>query len=90
MKAIATPSMIATWVFGIWTATLYNTWADPWFMIKLTCVIVLSGIHFALVGYVKAFAEDRNSKSPRFFRIINEVPAVLMVVIVIMVVVKPF
>ena len=90
LKAIATPSMIATWVFGIWIASLYSTWAQPWFLIKFVAVIIMTIIQFAYVGYVKAFAEDRNTKSQKFFRIINEVPAVLMIVIVIMVIVKPF
>lgn len=90
LKAIMTPSMIATWVFGLWMAVLYDVWADPWFLIKFVCVMCITGIHLKYAGYVKAFAADANTQTQKFFRIINEVPAVFMIVIVIMVVVKPF
>ncbi|MEO0546596.1 MAG: protoporphyrinogen oxidase HemJ [Pseudomonadota bacterium] len=89
MKAIMTPAMIATWVFGLWIATLYEVWNEPWFWVKFICVIVMSGIHMSYAKDLKAFAIDGNSKSQKYFRIMNEVPAVLMVVAVIMVIVKP-
>ena len=53
-------------------------------------MFLLSGIHGVLVKHVRNFANDRNVKSPRYFRILNEIPAVLMVGIVILVIVKPF
>ena len=90
LKAIMTPAMIATWVFGIWLAFLYNVWAEPWFVTKFFLVFVLTVIHFIAAGWVKKFASDSNQKSSKFFRVANEVPAVLMVLIVILVVVKPF
>ena len=90
LKAIATPSMIATWIFGLWIAVLHNVWSEPWFMVKLTCVLVITGIHTAYSKYTRAFANDKNLKSQKFYRVINEIPAVLMVIIVIMVIVKPF
>jgi putative membrane protein len=90
LKAIATPSMIATWVFGVWIASLYDVWAEPWFLIKFICVAVMTVMHFVYAGCVKSFANDKNTKSDKYYRIINEVPAVLMIVIVVMVVVKPF
>ena len=90
MKAIATPSMIATWIFGLWVASLYDVWANPWFIIKLISVIVITGIHMSYAKDLKAFAADANQKSQKYYRIINEVPAVLMVFIVIMAIVKPF
>ena len=90
LKAIATPSMIATWVFGLWIASLYDTWAEPWFVIKFICVLVMTGMHFLYAKCAKDFASDSNGKSDKYYRIINEVPAVLMIVIVIMVIVKPF
>lgn len=90
IKAIGTPAMIATWVFGLWIASLYSVWDEAWFLLKLIAVIIMTAIHFILAGHVKKFAADNNMKSQKFFRIINEIPAVLMVVIVIMVVVKPF
>ncbi len=90
LKTIATPAMIATWVFGLWIASLQNVWFDPWFHVKILCVVMISGIHMAYSKYTRTFAKDENLKSQKFYRVINEVPAVLMVIIVIMVVVKPF
>ncbi len=90
LKGIATPSMIATWVFGLWIAQLYNVWADAWFAVKLLCVIVITAMHMVYAKHVRLFASDENTRTHKYFRIINEVPAVLMIVIVIMVVVKPF
>ena len=90
LKAIATPAMIATWVFGLWIASLYDVWAEAWFILKFICVVVLTVMHFFYAKLAKAFANDSNEKSDKFYRVINEVPAVLMIVIVIMVIVKPF
>lgn len=90
LKAIATPSMIATWVFGLWIASLYSVWDQPWFWVKFACVIVITAMHMAYAKYTRLFAQDANEKSQKFYRIVNEVPAVLMIVIVIMVIVKPF
>ncbi|MEL6503229.1 MAG: protoporphyrinogen oxidase HemJ [Pseudomonadota bacterium] len=90
LKAIGTPAMIATWIFGIWIATLYSSWSEPWMWVKLVCVVIITAMHMAYAKYRKAFEEDRNEKPQRFYRIANEVPAVLMIIIVIMVVVKPF
>lgn len=90
LKAIATPAMLGTWIFGLWSASLYDTWQEVWFLIKFACVIGLTFLHFAFARNAKEFAEDRNHRPARYFRIINEIPAVLMIVIVIMVIVKPF
>lgn len=90
LKAIATPSMIATWIFGLWAASLYDVWAELWFLIKFLCVILMTGMHFHYAKCVKSFANDSNEKSEKYYRVINEVPAVFMIVIVIMVIVKPF
>jgi len=90
LRGIATPSMIATWVFGLWMAWLSGAWSDGWFHAKLFLVLVLSAYHGLAVRWVRDFANDRNERSARFFRMVNEIPAVLMVGIVILVVVKPF
>ena len=90
MKAIMTPAMIATWVLGLWLASLYDSWAEPWFLIKLACVVAMTGVHIYLAKALKDFAGDANAKPARHWRIFNEVPTVLMIVIIIMVVVKPF
>ena len=63
---------------------------DGWLQAKLALVIVLSAVHGFFVRCVRDFAEDRNTRPQRFYRMINEVPTLLMIVIVILVVVKPF
>ena len=89
-KAIMRPAMIATWVFGLWTAYELDAWTDGWFHAKLLLVFLMSGFNDYLGRHVKNFAADENVKSAKFFRILNEVPTVLMVGIVILVIVKPF
>jgi putative membrane protein len=91
LRGIANPSMIATWVFGLWLAFGYIGWAgQTWLHLKFALVLVLTFYHHMAVRWRKAFAEDRNRNSARYYRIMNEVPAALMVVIVILVIVKPF
>ena len=90
LKAIVNPAMIATWVFGLTLAWLTEVYKEHWFEAKFALVVVMSGLHGYFVGRVRAFAEDRNDKSARFYRILNEVPPLLMVFIVILVIVQPF
>lgn len=90
LKAITTPAMISSWIFGLLAAWQINAFADGWFHAKLLLVLMMSGYHGYLVRYQKAFANDQNTKSARFFRIVNEVPTLLMAVIVILVIFKPF
>ncbi|HEY4275631.1 MAG TPA: protoporphyrinogen oxidase HemJ [Rhizomicrobium sp.] len=90
LRGIINPSMVAVWTLGPLLALVTGTYMDLWLQIKVLLVIALSGIHGFLVRCWKDFAADRNTRSERFYRIINEVPAVLMVLIVILVVVKPF
>ena len=90
LKGIINPSMIATWVLGLYLAWSGFGFTGGWLHGKIALVLVLSGIHGYLSGRVRAFAEDRNDKPARFYRILNEVPALLMAAIVILVVVKPF
>jgi len=91
LKAIINPAMIASFVFGIWMLILTPGWlSQPWMHAKLTAVIGLTVVHMLLARWRTAFAEDRNVHSHRFYRVINEIPTVLMIVIVIMVIVKPF
>jgi putative membrane protein len=58
--------------------------------VKLTCVLLLTGLHGAMSKWRREFMEDRNTRSPKFYRIVNEIPTVLLVVIVVMVIVRPF
>ncbi|MBL6431774.1 MAG: protoporphyrinogen oxidase HemJ [Alphaproteobacteria bacterium] len=90
LKAIMTPAMIASWVFGLWVAYEGGFFRDGWFHAKLALVLVMSGYHGYLARCVRAFTDDQNTRSHRHYRIVNEVPTVLMVVIVILVVIKPF
>jgi putative membrane protein len=95
LRAIITPAMIATWVLGLWLAwhgpdSRYGWFASGWLGAKLMLVLVLSGLHGFLARWVKDFAADSNRHSQKFYRIINEVPTVLMIAIVILAVVKQF
>jgi protoporphyrinogen IX oxidase len=90
LRAIINPAMIASWLLGLWLAWSGNWLSAPWFHGKLVLVLALSGFHGMLARWTKDFAADRNQHSQKFFRIMNEVPTVLMIGIVILVVVKPF
>ncbi len=90
LKGIINPSMVAVWILGPLLTWLTGAYLDLWLQIKFVLVVILSGIHGYLVTCVRAFREDRNTHSERFYRVLNEIPAVLMVLIVILVAVKPF
>jgi protoporphyrinogen IX oxidase len=95
LRAIINPAMIATYVFGLWLAWLgpdsrYGWFASPWLWVKIALVLGLSAVHGLLARWMKDFAADNNRHSQKFYRIINEVPTVLMILIVFIVVLKPF
>jgi putative membrane protein len=92
LKAIMNPAMIATWIFGIAMIALNPDLlkGQGWLHAKLTLVLILSGVHGVLSKYVRLFANDANTKPQKFFRILNEVPTLLMIGIVILVIVRPF
>jgi len=95
LRAIINPAMIAAWLLGLWLAwhgpdSRYGWFASGWFQGKLVLVLGLSAVHGQLARWVKDFAADNNRHSEVFYRIINEVPTVLMIAIVILAVVKPF
>jgi protoporphyrinogen IX oxidase len=90
LKAIINPAMIVAWLAGLYLVWSGHWLQAGWFHGKLALVLAMSGIHGFFARWVKDFAADRNRKSQRFFRIINEVPTVLMIGIVILVIVKPF
>lgn len=89
LKAIMTPAMIATWVFGLILAWMSGYYAAPWLQAKFALVVAMSGIHGWLARMVKDFAADRNTRGHKFYRVINEVPTLLMIVIVVLATVKP-
>ncbi len=90
LTIIMNPAMIIAWALGVWLAWTGGHLAQPWFHAKLALVIGLSAVHGYFSASVRAFAEDRNDKPPRHWRIVNEIPTLLMVAIVVLVIVKPF
>jgi putative membrane protein len=90
LKAIMTPAMIAVWITGPATAYGFSEFSEHWLHAKLALVLIMSGFHGYLAKLTKAFAMGQNRHGARFFRFLNEIPTLLMVVIVILVVVKPF
>ena len=92
LRQIINPAMIATWVFGILLVLTPDVidWSAGWWHVKLAAVLLLSGFHGAASRWRRDFLEDRNTRPQRFYRIANEVPTVLMIVIVLMVIVRPF
>jgi putative membrane protein len=90
LKAIINPAMIATWIFGLTLVYLGGWEKAGWMITKFVLVMILSGVHGLFVRYWRDFASDRNRRSEKFYRIINEVPTVLLIGIVLLVVLKPF
>ena len=91
LRAIMTPAMAAAFVFG--GALLVEPgvdWSGGWVHAKLVLVLGLAAMHGMMAKWRRDFAADRRDRSQRFYRIVNEVPTVLMIAIVILVVVKPF
>lgn len=90
LRGIINPAMILTWVFGLWLAWKGFAFQGGWLHAKIGAVLLLSAVHGYLAGAVRKFAEDRNEKPAKHWRIVNEIPTLLMIAIVILVVVKPF
>lgn len=90
---ITMPSMLATWITGLWLLYLY-AWAAfssmGWLHAKITLVILLTIYHFSMGYYYRSFRDNRNRHSHIFYRYYNEAPTLLLLGIVILVVVKPF
>jgi protoporphyrinogen IX oxidase len=90
LKAIINPALIVLWLTGLWLAYDTGLYRSPWLQAKFVLVLALSGLHGYFARLVKVFAADANVRSARFYRALNEVPTVLMILIVVLVVVKPF
>jgi putative membrane protein len=82
--------MIVTWVLGLWLAWSGGWFGAGWLQAKLALVLLLSVVHGLFARWVKDFAADRNTKSQKFYRFANEIPTVLMILIVLLAVLKPF
>ena len=92
LRAIINPAMIAAWIFGLLLVLTPGIvdWAMGWPWVKAAMVLAMSGLHGFLSRWRRHFASDRNIHTARFYKLINEVPTVMMIVIVVMVVAKPF
>ena len=95
LRAIINPAMIATWVFGFSLAWLgpdsrFGWFNAGWLDAKIVLVLLLSAVHGLFARWVKDFAADDNRHSQQFYRNINEVPTAIMILIVLLVVLKPF
>lgn len=90
LRAIMNPAAIAVWILGPTLAWLTGAYQDRWLQVKFLLVIVLTVTHHLFAVWRKDFARDANTHSARFYRIWNEIPALLMVFIVILVIVQPF
>jgi putative membrane protein len=95
LRGIINPAMIATVVLGLWLGWLgpdsrYGWFASGWLQAKIVLVLALTAVHGLLARWSKDFARDRNRHSQKFYRIINEVPTLMMIIIVLLVVLKPF
>ncbi len=90
LRAILNPSMSLAWILGLALVAHLDAWGEAWMHAKFACVIALSTLHGFLARWRRQFAADDNRHEARFYRFMNEVPAVLMIAIVVLVVVRPF
>ena len=85
---IMTPAFILTWISGL--SMIHYLGIDTWLILKIFFVVLLTGYHFVCRKWLKDFANDSNARKSNFFRITNEIPAIFLIVIIILVVFKPF
>ena len=89
LRYIMTPAMIVTWLLGLTLAFQGHWLGAGWFHAKLGLVLVMTILHGLFSHWARDFAFDRNPRSPKFYRIANEIPTILLIAIVILAVVKP-
>jgi len=90
LKAIINPAMMATWLIGLYLVWEGGWYTSGWFHAKFALVLIMSALHGVYVRRLKEFAADKNTRPAKYYRILNEVPTVLLIGIVILVIVKPF
>ena len=90
LRVIMNPAMIVVWLTGLWLAYDSGFYRAGWLHTKILLVVLMSGCHGFLAASTRRFANDANLRPARFFRILNEIPTVLLIGIVILVIVKPF
>ncbi|WP_275786727.1 protoporphyrinogen oxidase HemJ [Pararhizobium gei] len=90
LKVIMNPAMMITWVLGLYLAWSVYGFQGGWLHAKLLLVVLMTGVHMFFSRAVRIFARDENNRSARYWRLMNEAPTILMILIVILAVVKPF
>lgn len=90
LRGIINPAMIAAWVLGFMLVAHLDLWGAGWMHAKFALLIVMQIVHAGFARWRRQFANDQNRHTARFYRIVNEVPAVLLVGIVLLVVLQPF
>ncbi|MCL4164394.1 UNVERIFIED_CONTAM: hypothetical protein GTU68_053022 [Idotea baltica] len=91
-KVIMTPAMITTWIFGlclVFTPGIVD-WSEGWSWVKAAAVVGMSWFHSWLGARLKEFSKGENTRTGRMYRMMNEIPTVFMIVIVVMVIARPF
>ena len=88
---IMMPAMLLSWLFGVLLihSLGFSIFSELWMQVKTVLVIILTFYHFILGKYLKDFAMENNSKSSKYFRVINEVPTIILIVVVFLVIFKP-
>ena len=91
-RFIAAPASIASWLFGMLLVLTPGvvSWGSGWWHLKMAGIVALTGVHHVMLARRREFLHDRNRRPQRYYRILNEVPTAAMVVIVVMVIAKPF
>lgn len=90
LKAIMAPAAVVAWVLGLTMAVTGGLFQEGWFHAKLALVVLLTLSHLAMIRWKGQFAADANRRPQKFYRVMNEVPTLLMIGIVLLVIVKPF
>ncbi len=90
LRIIMGPAMLLAWASGLSLAFLQSQYGDHWFLAKLVLVAAMTVFHMRLAAWRRDFAADANTRSPKFYRLANELPTLLMIAIVVLVIVKPF
>ena len=88
---IMMPAMLLSWLFGILLlhSLGFSIFSELWMQIKIIAVIILTYYHFTLGKYLNDFALDNNQKSSKFFRIYNEIPTIILIVVIFVAIFKP-
>ena len=88
---IMMPAMLLSWLFGV--LLIHNLglsiFAELWMQIKIVAIVILTYYHFTLGKFLRDFASDSNQKTPKFFRIYNEIPTIILIVVIFVVIFKP-